>query len=462
MTEYRDAKLISINPANNTIVGEVPISTPAEIAEKVKRAHEVKSLWKALGIKKRIEILRPLLAAFKQREEELALLITREMGKPITQARNDFADDFDYFQDFLDHGADYIQDEITYQNGQALHRIVYEPRGVTAVIVPWNFPFLNFVWGVIPNLIVGNPVVFKHSEECPLVGKVIEEVMMGLNDLPQGVFSEVYGDGSVGQLLAEQNVEMIWFTGSSVVGKQLFEIAGKRFIKSVLEMGGSNPCILFDDVDIHKLIPRIIKGRFTNGGQMCDAIKRLIVHQPIFDEVVDKLVQQVKKIKIGDPEQADTELGPLAAVRQVRLLESQVNDAIKQGARAMTGAARLEGLSGAYYLPTLLVNVKRNMRVWTEEVFGPVLPIVSFDTEEEAIALANDTAYGLGAIIHSANAARAQRVAAQIDATCIDINEGNHWLPCNPFGGQKLSGMGCEHGRLGFQELCRFKVIAAS
>jgi acyl-CoA reductase-like NAD-dependent aldehyde dehydrogenase len=172
------------------------------------------------------------------------------------------------------------------------------------------------------------------------------------------------------------------------------------------------------------------------------------------------MTQYINQIKIGDPERADTDLGPLAAMRQLELLESQLNDSVSAGARVITGGERPKGFTGAYYAPTILVDVKKHMRVWKEEVFGPVLPIVSFATEEEAISLANDTAYGLGAAVHSSDIDRARRVAAHIEAGFVDINEGSHWQQCNPFGGYKISGMGCEHGRLGFQELCQFKVIA--
>ncbi len=450
----------SINPANLQMVGEVAYSTHDDIVKKVKLAHHAKKTWKALGVKQRIAILTPLIEAFKARENDIIWLTTREIGKTITEARNDFKMDFDYFEAFLREGPHYIEDEITFSQGKATHRIVYEPRGVVACIVPWNFPFSNFIWGVIPNLIVGNTVVFKHSEECPLIGQLIEEILLALPDLPEGVFSEIYGDAETGAMLAAQNIDMIWFTGSSAVGRKLFESAGKKQIKAILEMGGSNPAILFDDVEVDALIPAIYRGRFTNCGQVCDAVKRLIVHKSIYPEVIHKLTQHINNINVGDPENESTELGPLAAMRQLILLEAQMQDAIHEGAKVITGGKRPETLSGAYYLPTLVVEVKNHMRLWREEVFGPVLPVVAFETEEEAIQLANDTLYGLGAVVYSRDLERARRVASQIEVGCVDINNGSHWLPCNPFGGCKISGMGTEHGRLGFQELCQFKVIA--
>lgn len=454
------AKLVSTNPANNyEVLGSVDVSTSIDIKDKVARAHAATAGWKALGVKKRIKFLRPLYQHFLKRKKEIALLVTREIGKPITEAKSDLDWDGDYFQDFLEHGSKYLEDEITYQKDKKVHKLIYEPLGVAAVIVPWNYPFGNFLWGVIPNLISGNTVVFKHSEECPLVGKLIDE-MVGSLHLPEGVFSQVYGDGKVGELLVNGDIDLIWFTGSTAVGKKLYEIVGKKFIKGVMEMGGSNPAVVFEDVDIQNILGQLYSGRFINCGQVCDATKRLIVHESLYSAVVAQLKKRLEKVKIGDPEDEKTELGSLVAKRQLDLLEAQVEDAVACGAKVVAGGRHPTGLRGAYYLPTILTNVTREMRVWKEEVFGPVFPVVTFQTEEEAIALANDTPYGLGAQVFSKNVDRAIRVANNINAGCIDINEGNHWQPCTPFGGYKGSGKGREHGKHGFQELCQIKVIA--
>lgn len=452
--------LISTNPARNyEPIGSVAISTLSEIKQKVAMAQKAKTSWKEFGVTKRIELLKPLLNEFMQRKEELALLITKEIGKPIAESLDDIAWDEDYFKSFLENGEKYLADQITFEDSKSIHKIIYEPIGVTAVITPWNFPFDIFLWAVIPNLIAGNTVVFKHSEECPLTGKFIEEIM-NKSHLPKGVFSEVYGDGKVGEQLANQNVNLIWFTGSTKVGKRLYGIAGRKFIKAVLEMGGSNPAIVFPDVDVDEIIEKLYIKRFLNCGQVCDAVKRLIVHESIFDQVVKKLKAFVETKVVGDPQNKNADIGSLAAKRQLDLLETQVEDAIEKGAKIITGGKRPEKLKGAYYLPTILTNVKRNMRVWKEEVFGPVLSIIPFKTEREAIELANNTDYGLGAQIYSKDKNRALEIASKINAGAIDINEGNHWIPCNPFGGYKNSGMGREHGEHGFRELTQLKIVA--
>lgn len=453
------AKLISTNPARNYgILGKVDVSSDKEIKQKVALANKAKSAWKELGVKRRIGLLKPVCKEFKSRTDEIAEMITKEVGKPIAESMNESEGYIEEFKWFMENAKSSLSDEITHEDGSSVHKIVYEPFGTAAVITPWNFPFGMAIWGIVPNLIAGNTVVFKISEECPLMGKLIEEVV----NLPKGVFSEVYGSGDAGEKLAKSDVDFIWFTGSTRVGKLLYKIAAEKFIKVLLEMGGSNPCIVFEDANVSEAVQEIYNGRFYNCGQTCDAIKRLIVHESIFDEVVSRLKILVETKKVGNPVEKGTDIGSLVAKRQLDLLQEQVKDAIKKGAKIITGGQTPRNLKGAFYQPTILVNVTKGMRVWNEEVFGPVLPVVKFKTEEEAIELANDTAYGLGSKVISKDTGRARRVASKIEAGNVEINQGSHWLSCNPFGGYKNSGMGREHGIAGFRELCQIKVVSMS
>jgi len=453
-------KIISTNPADSyKKIGEVTVSTAKEIRQKVAEANLAKKNWKELGVNQRTEILRPIYQEVIRRKKEIARLVTKEIGKPISEAIDDINWDLTYLSYFLENGKKFLAEEIIYKEKNAIHKVVYEPIGTAAVIVPWNFPFGNMLWGVIPNLIAGNTVVAKHSEECPLSGKLFEEIMSVLQ-LPKGVLSEVYGDGKVGALLVEQDIDLIWFTGSSAVGKKLYEIAGRKFIKAILEMGGFNPAVVFDDVSLDEVVEKLYYKRYLNNGQVCDAVKRLVVHKTVQADLMSQLKQYLKTKKVGDPSDPSTHLGSLVAKRQLEVLEAQVEDALKKGAKLICGGKSIFRKKGAYYLPTILTEVKRNMRVWQEEVFGPVLAVMTFSKEEEAVRLANDTVYGLGAEIYSKDAQRAKRIASQIDAGNININNGNHWIPCSPFGGYKSSGMGREHGRWGFQELCQIKNIA--
>ncbi|MFH0856710.1 MAG: aldehyde dehydrogenase family protein [bacterium] len=453
------SKLISTNPAKNyEVVGEVEISTDEEITEKVAAANRAKKEWKEMGVRKRIEMLVPIYEEFKERATEIAELITKEMGKPIKESLNEVKSEIEDFNWYKENAENILADEITYEDDYSLHKIVYEPLGVAAVITPWNFPFGVGISVIISNLVAGNTVVFKISEECPLVGKLIEKIIDNYN-LPEGVFSEVYGAGDTGEKLARGDINLICFTGSTRTGQLLYKIAAEKFIKAILEMGGSNPCIIFDDADIEKAIPLIYKGRFSNCGQICVSIKRLIVHEDVFDQIVQELADLIKNKKVGDPMEENTDISSLSAKRQLTLLEAQVKDASEKGANIISGEIP-QNLNGAYFTPTILTDISKDMRVWNEEVFGPVLPVIKFQTEEEAIALANDSVYGLGSKVFTRDLERAKRMAAQIEAGTVEINGANRWLPWNPFGGYKKSGIGRQQGIIGLRELCQVKVVS--
>lgn len=453
-------KLISTNPAKNyEVLGEVKISTEEEIQNKVRAARLAKDNWKSLDVTGRIQLLRKVAVEITKRKEEIAKLATKEMGMPISQSLFDVDSAIDYVNWYLENAEKYLSPEVTFEDEKSIHRVFYEPIGVTAVIVPWNFPISNFVWGVAQNLVAGNTVIFKHSEECPLFGKLMEDVMNNAG-LPNGVFAEIYGDGKIGDFLAHQDIDLIWFTGSSKVGKHLYQVGAEKFIKVLLELGGSAPGIIFEDADVDSVLETIYNARFTNCGQMCDALKRLIVYESKVDEVVDKLKKLFENKKVGDPEDESTDIGPLVAKRQLALLESQIKDAVDKGAKIIIGGKSPKNLEGAYFEPTILTNVNKNMRVWQEEVFGPVLPIVTFKTEEEAVELANDTKYGLGSYIFTKDKERALRVASKIDAGMVNVNNVYYLMPCNPFGGYKESGLGREHGKYGLRELSQIKIIS--
>ena len=454
------AKLISTNPAKNyQPIGSVTISSPKEIKNKVCQARLAQPPWQNLGVKKRVGYLAKAMNLFKQNQATIAQLITKEVGTAISACRDEVAWDFDYWQWFLNNAEKILKDEIIFEDKTTIHRQVYEPFGVAAAISPWNLPFDLFLWAVVPNLLAGNTVIFKTSEECPLSGQLFETIMNQAN-LPKGVFSEVYGNGQVGEQLVNQEIDLIWFTGSSLVGRKLFGIAGGKFIKAVLELGGSNPGIIFEDANIDQIIPKLYSKRFGFCGQTCDALKRLLVHESKFEEVVAKLKTKVEQTVVDDPEKATTTMGPLVAKRQLDLLKAQVADAVAKGAKIITGGKQPTGLKGAFYLPTILTNVKDNMRAWQEEVFGPVLSIRKFTSEAEAVKLANDSPYGLGSLIFTKDKTRANRVAGELKAGTVEINSASHWLACNPFGGYKQSGLGREHGIHGFRELCQIKVIS--
>lgn len=452
--------IISTNPAKNyQVIGEVTVTTNKEIVQKVNDANSAKDDWKSLGVKKRIENVRKAYLAYKNNQVKIAELITREVGTPITECKDEVAWNWSYMDWFLENVESAIKDEITFEDNKSLHKIIYEPQGAVAVITPWNLPFDLFIWGVIPNLLVGNTVVYKAAEECVLTGKLLEEISLKVG-FPKGVLSFVHGDGEEGKFLTEQNIDLIWFTGSTEVGKSIYELAGKKFIRALLEMGGSNPVIIFEDADIDSLVGNVVAKRFMFCGQTCDADKRLIIHEDKYDEFLEKVKSKIDSFVIGDPEDPKTTMGPLVSKKQLDSLILQVEDALKKGAKVVCGGKQPEKLRGAFYLPTVLTNIKRNMKVWKEEVFGPVLPIMTYRSEKEAIDLANDTSYGLGSQVFTKDRQRIKRIEGLIKAGNIDFNGVGHFKPFNPFGGYKNSGMGREHGIVGFRELCQIKTVS--
>lgn len=451
-------KLSSINPSNNQVLGEVEVTSEAEIKRLVARAHTAKKTWQDLGIDGRNQVLNKFYSLIEDHSEELSVLQASEMGMPISDTKIDIEDGVSYLRWYSEHAKECLAPEISYEDDKSIHTVYREPRGVVAAIIPWNYPMSNFVWQCGQNLVAGNVVILKHSEEVPLFSKKLEEIAKQ-SGIPDGVLSFAYGDGKVGDFLAHQDVDMICFTGSTKTGKYLYTVAADKFIPALLEMGGSAPGIIFEDADVPEIIDTVMMNRFINCGQVCDGLKRLIVHKSKYDETIKLLTEKIQAKKVGDALDESTEMGPLVAERQVKALEVQVEDAQTKGATIIVGGKRPNGLAGAFYKPTLITGVTKDMKVWQEEVFGPVLPVVTFETEEEAIELANDTSYGLGSYIFTKDKTRMERVAGQIQAGMVSQNNLTYLKPSNPFGGYKSSGLGSEHGKYGFHDVTQVKVI---
>lgn len=449
----------SINPSNQEILGEVVESTQSEVKQKVAAARNALPVWKAMGIEGRVSALRKVVHNLTQRQDEFALLISKEMGMPISQSVHDVAGAVDYFNWYLDNAEKYLSPEVTYQDDNQVHEVHYEPVGVVAAITPWNFPASNFVWMVGQNLIAGNTVVFKDSEEVPLSGKLIEEVFAE-SDLPEGVFSEIFGKGDIGDFLVHQDIDMICFTGSTLTGHHLYKVAAEKFIRVFLELGGSAPGIVFEDADVDSVIDTIYANRFDNCGQICDGLKRLIVHEDKVEELIEKLTKKLESVSVGDASDKKTDIGPLASWKQLEALLHQVRDALDKGAAEIYKKEIPSTLKGFFYPPTLMTNVTPDMEIWKEEVFGPVLPIVTFKSEEEAVRLANNTKYGLGGYVFSESKERFLKIATQVETGMIQVNNAGYVQPPTPFGGCKFSGIGREHGKFGFHEVSNIKVIA--
>ncbi len=455
------SKLVSINPSTGEAIGEVDVSSEEDVNQAVATARNAQSAWSALSVTERCKALRSFAEISKKQAEDIAQLIAEETGRPINNVRTgNVQGGLDYLEEYLNMAERCLAPRITHETDDIIHKVIREPWGVVACICPWNYPYMNVVWQCVPALLAGNTVVYKNSEENPLFAKLVAE-LFEQSDLPSGVFNVVYGDGKVGGLLVRQAIDMLTFTGSAQVGQQLAKMAAEKFIPILAELGGSSPAIVFEDRPVDKdLAKSIFDQRFLHSGQICGAIKRLIVYESGFDRMVELLAEISGEQKLGDARDETTNLGPLVAERQVVKIEEQIQDAVNKGAKVICGGKRPDNLKGSYYAPTILTGITPDMRVWHEETFGPVLPVVSYKTEIEAIKLANDTDYGLGAHVFTDDNELFNRVAARLESAMVAQNDVNYFNPHSPFGGYKKSGIGRLHGQYGFDEVTQPKLIA--
>ncbi len=453
----------SINPHDQSRVGELDSSTASDVESAVAAARAALLSWRELSIRERLAYIKRYRDLFVAGREVLARLITLEMGKPISQSLREVDGRIAFFDYYLQKSEENLVDEIIENEHGHKSIVVFEPLGVVAVIAPWNYPTSAITAGVVPALVAGNTVVFKPSEHSTLSQKFAIDLILRAG-IPEGVVSTVVGDGEVGEMLVDSPVDMIWFTGSTKVGEEIYRRAGEKFIKCVCEMGGSSAGIIFDDADIDRAVEGVYASRFINSGQLCNATKRLFVQDGIYDTVLKKLTERLQNTVIGDP-LGEVDFGPLVSRAQLETIEQQVADAIELGACTAFGGARPstpEHENGNYFTPTILTGVTCDMRVMREEVFGPVLPIIRFSTEAEALIFANDSEYGLSAEIFTSDMERAERLARKIESGLVLINGRNYARTASPIGGYKKSGIGRQYGKLGMREFAQTKLIAIS
>ncbi len=440
-------------------LGSVESTPESEIVRIVDYSKKIQKDWAETPVQKRISLLRSLYDDFVTAKESIAKSVASEMWMPIRLARDEVQYGLSYFLWYLDNAESSLAPEVVFESDTEIHTVFYEPKWVIAAITPWNYPFMLCIWACVQPILAGNTVVWKISKEVILTGKLIGSIIEK-SSLPDWVWTEIFWDGSVWNILTDQNIDGITFTGSTAVGNALSKKALEKGIAAVMELGWSAPGIVCEDADIDSVIETIYFMRYSNSGQMCDGLKRLIVHQSRYDELIEKLSQKLSSKKIGNALEESTDIGPIISAHQQSNLEKQLNESLSLWAEILFEHHGDTIPCGAYMSSYILWNIARDMPVWKEEVFGPILPVVSYATLHEAIEFANDTIYGLWAYVFTKNTETFHYLARHIESGMVQMNNVNYCIPSDPFGGYKASWIGREHGKWGFHELCNIKVTS--
>ena len=460
------AGLESFNPATGELIGTVERLTPAKVQGVVDDVAEVQPFWAALSLEDRARYMRRAGDVLLEDLDEIAELLTNEQGKPRVESYTmELLPTIDSLKWIADNGPEILADEklsmpLFLKSKSA--KLTFEPIGVVGVIAPWNYPWSIPFGEVAIALMAGNGVVLKPASLTPLIGERIRQTFEKAG-LPEGLVRTVHGGGRIGDALVKSTAGKIFFTGSVEVGRKVGVECAKRMKGSVLELGGKDPQIVCPDADLANAISGAVWGGFANAGQTCSGIERVYVHRDVADAFVQGVVRETERLTVGDPRGWTTEIGPMVSEDQARIVTELVDDAVESGATKLTGGpTEVEGMTGSIIAPVVLTGVTHEMRIMKEEIFGPVLPIVTVDSEEEAIELANDSEFGLGASIWTKDRAKGERMAHQIESGMVWTNDHSfsHGACVCAWGGVKDSGLGRSHSKFGFYECVNIKQLA--
>jgi acyl-CoA reductase-like NAD-dependent aldehyde dehydrogenase len=460
------AALESFNPATGELVGTVETVTPPKVQGIVDDVAEVQPFWAALTLEDRTRYMRRASDVLLAELDEIAELLTNEQGKPRVESYTmEILPTIDSLKWIADNGPEILSDEklsmpLMLKSKSA--KLTYEPLGVVGVIAPWNYPWSIPFGEVAIALMAGNGVVLKPASLTPLIGERIRETFEKAG-LPEGLVRTVHGGGRVGGALVKSTAAKIFFTGSVEVGRKVGVECAKRMKGSVLELGGKDPQIVCPDADLANAVSGAVWGGFANAGQTCSGIERVYVHKDVADSFLEGVVRETERLTVGDPREWTTEIGPMVSEEQAKLVTELVDDAVKSGATRLSGGPTpVTGMNGHFIAPTVLTGVTHEMRIMQEEIFGPVLPIITVDSEQEAIELANDSRFGLGASIWTKDRAKGERMAHQIESGMVWINDHSfsHGACVCAWGGVKDSGLGRSHSKFGFYECVNIKQLA--
>jgi len=457
------------NPATGQIVGTVPDLGAAAVTEMAKRARAAQPAWEAYGFDGRGRILSRAQKWLLDNQDRVIETIISETGKTFEDAElAEIAYAANAFGFWAKHAPEYLADE-RIKSGQILVKgkkllLRYRPLGLIGVIGPWNYPLTNSFGDCIPALAAGNCVILKPSEVTPLTSLLIAE---GLREcgLPEDVLQIATGRGETGAALVEE-VDMIMFTGSTRTGRKVAESAARRLIPASLELGGKDPMIVLSDADLERAANFATYYSMQNAGQTCISIERVYVEEPVYDEFVARVSDKVRALRVGPPAgPGSVEVGAITFPPQLETIEAHVADAVDRGARVLAGGHAVQsGGGGRFYEPTVLVDVDHTMKIMTEETFGPTLPIMKVSDSEEAVRLANDSPYGLGASVFTRDAERGEQIARRIETGAANVNDAliNYTVLELPMGGAKASGLGSRHGAGGIRKYCSQQAIVVT
>ena len=448
-----------IDPSSGAVIGSIPHMGADEARRAIEAADKALPDWRSRTAKERAQLLRKWFDLMMANQEDLAVLMTVEQGKPLAESRSEIAYAASFIEWFAEEGKRLYGDVIPSHGRDKRIVVLKQPIGVTVAITPWNFPAAMITRKVGPALAAGCTMVVKPAELTPFSALAMA-VLAERAGIPPGVFSVVTGNSKAigGEMTSNPIVRKLSFTGSTSVGKLLMTQCAATVKKVSLELGGNAPFIVFDDADLDAAVAGAMASKYRNAGQTCVCANRLLVQSGVYDRFAEKLAAAAKAMKVGNGLQPDVKLGPLIDEKAVRKAEEHVADAVSKGATLVSGGKRIEG-AGHFYQPTVLTNVTEDMLIMHEETFGPVAPLVKFATEADAIRLANATEFGLASYFYSRDIARVWRVAEALECGIVGINEGIISTEVAPFGGVKESGIGREGSKYGIEDYIEIKYL---